>query len=242
MQSLGAAITVSWVTLAALFATPAAAQSQQERDPTKLFLVPRRPPAGQTCWVETKGNYASFSAAFDSAGALAQLAAYPPGAVVVAVHVPGQGEGSSSDRRRAIDTLVLLESTLPDSLAGSALNVLRSALRTDTSGFLLVRIDLGGTTRVRTARTLGCAPVQTNGAALGQHLLELLGTGPPAQVVVDLVVLKDGMPTEATILHSSGNAQFDARALEIVPLMRFLPGRLNRVPVAVRVQVPIHRQ
>jgi TonB family protein len=57
-----------------------------------------------------------------------------------------------------------------------------------------------------------------------------------------LVVLKDGTPTEATILHSSGDAQFDTRALEVAPLMRFLPGLLNRVPVAVRVQVPIQRQ
>ena len=86
-----------------------------------------------------------------------------------------------------------------------------------------------------------CEPMLANRRTVGR-ILTNLGTGRRTRLgtaTVSLYVQPNGVPTEFRLDESSGDGSLDAKAMAVAEEMRFLPARIEGVPMAVWVSLPL---
>ena len=84
-------------------------------------------------------------------------------------------------------------------------------------------------------------PVATNAASPVEYPIDLYNRGVQGTVVLRLFVDEAGeiVPDSTRIAEGSGQPPFDSAALAGVPLMNFVPARLDGIPVATAFLQPV---
>ena len=224
------------LTLGIVAAMSGNAAGQARTQPRDLFLTDWHAPGGQRCEVLEK-PVPLPSAAFDTARLYERIAHLDSGSVVLAWAPPDTAWRAEFGPRP--DSLAIIESTLPDTLAEAIRDTLLAMLNRPVNMPLLLRIDLLDHPVLRVAPALVCRPAIIEGdEERYKRMLRALRSG-PRRAIVGLVVRPDGSVTEARLRTASGDPRFDATALEAVSLLRFSPGLLNRVPIPVFVAFPV---
>jgi TonB family protein len=209
-------------------------------DPRSLFLAPWRPPPGQKCSVSKKPLPAPGDL-FDTAAlghAVASLGSR--GSVVAALAFWPADTAWHEEYGPRPDSLVIVETTLPDSLRGPIRAALLEALQRRIAERLLIRIDLNEAARLRLAPALECPAAVRSKADVGRYAAALQSFGaPPGRAVVQFLVRPDGSLTAFKVQIPSGDPDFDRAALSTVQLLRFKPALINRIPVPGLVRFPV---
>lgn len=210
-------------------------------DPRSLFLAPWRPPAGQKCSVSRK-RIPAAGELFDTAafGRAAARFGSEGGRVVAALAFWPADTAWHEEYGPRPDSLVIVETTLPDSLRGPIRAALLEALWHRIAERLLIRIDLNREARLRLAPALECPPVVRSQADVRRYAAALQSFGaPPGRAVLQFLVRPDGSLTAFKVRTSSGDLDFDRAAVSTVQLLRFAPGLINQIPVPGLVRFPV---
>lgn len=138
------------------------------------------------------------------------------------------------------DSLVIVETTLPDSLRGPIRAALLEALRRRIAERLLIRIDLNQEARLRLAPALECPAMVRSKADVRRFTAALQSSSaPPGRAVLQFLIRPDGSLTAFKVQIPSGDPAFDRAALSTVRLLRFTPNLINRIPVPGLVRFPV---
>jgi len=208
-------------------------------DPRSLFLTPWRPPPGQRCSVRKK-RIPDVGLLLDTVALRRTLAHFGPGSAVgTLAYWPADTAWHEAYGPRP-DSVVIVETTYPESLRVPLRAALLDAVRGRTPERLLIRLDLGSHLRVRLAPALECPPAVRSKADLRRYTAALESFGaPPGRAVLQFLVRPDGSLTAFQLRISSGDRDFDRAALSAVPLLSFHPGLINQIPVPGLVRIPI---
>ena len=210
-------------------------------DPRSLFLAPWRPPRGQQCSVSKK-PLPAVEALFDTAAlgrALARFGARGRSVVAALAFWPADTAWHEEYGPRP-DSLVIVETTLPDSLRGPIRAALLEALRRRIAERLLIRIDLNQEARLRLAPALECPAMVRSKADVRRFTAALQSSSaPPGRAVLQFLIRPDGSLTAFKVQIPSGDPAFDRAALSTVRLLRFTPNLINRIPVPGLVRFPV---
>jgi len=208
-------------------------------DPRSLFLAPWRPPPGQKCSVN-KRPIPAAGEVFDTAALGRAVARFGSGSVVAALAFWPTDTAWHEEFGPRPDSLVIVETTLPDSLRGPIRAALFGALRRRIAERLLIRIDAHQEARLRFAPALECPPAVRSRADVRRYAAALQSFGaPPGRAVLQFLVRPDGSVTAFTVPISSGDLDFDRAAVSTVQLLRFTPGLINHIPVPGLVRFPV---
>lgn len=208
-------------------------------DPRSLFLAPWRPPPGQRCSVRTK-RVPDVGVVLDTLALARAVSHFGPGSVVATLAYWPTDTAWHEEYGPRPDSVVVVETTFPDALRPSLRAALLDAVQSWTRERLLIRLDLGGRTRVRLAPALECPPVVRSKADLRRYSSALRSfVTPPGRAVLQFLVRPDGSLTTFQVRTSSGDRDFDQAALSSVPLLRFSPALINHVPVPGLVLFPV---
>ena len=164
-------------------------------DPRSLFLAPWRPPPGQKCSVSKK-PLPTIDLLFDTTALGRAVARFGTGSVVAALAFWPADTAWHEEFGPRPDSLVIVETTLPDSSRGPIRAALLEGLQDRIVARVLIRIDVTNQkARLRLASALECPPVvrsqvevrrytaamQSAGAPPGPHIRQsLLKLTPPA--------------------------------------------------------------
>ncbi|HEY6110251.1 MAG TPA: energy transducer TonB [Gemmatimonadales bacterium] len=208
-------------------------------DPRSLFLAPWQPPAGQKCSVSRR-RIPAAGELFDTAAFGRAVARFGSGSVVAALAFWPADTAWHEEFGPRPDSLVIVETTLPDSLRDPIRAALLEALQRRIAERLLIRIDLNREARLRLAPALECPPVVRSQADVRRYAaaLQSLGT-PPGRAVLQFLVRPDGSLTAFKVQIPSGDLDFDRAAVSTVQLLRFTPGLINQIPVPGLVRFPV---
>ena len=208
-------------------------------DPRSLFLAPWRPPPGQKCFVSRK-PYPEVDLLFDTTALGRAVARFGTGSVVAALAFWPADTAWHEEFGPRPDSLVIVETTLPDSLRGPIRAALLGALRDRIATRLLIRIDLNQEARLRLAPALECPPVVRSQWEVRRYAAAMQSAGaPPGQTVLQFLVRPDGSLSALKVRIPSGNPDLDRVALSTVQLLRFTPELINQVPVPGLVRFPV---
>lgn len=210
-------------------------------DPRSLFLAPWRPPAGQKCSVSKKPIPAADEL-FDTAALGRAVARFGSqgGSVVATLAFWPVDTAWHEEYGPRPDSLVIVETTLPDSLRGSIHAALLEALRRRIAERLLIRIDLNEAARLRLAPAFECPAAVRRQADMRRYAAALQSIpAPPGRAVLQFLVRPDGSLTAFKVQIPSGDPDFDRAALSAVRLLRFTPALINRIPVPGLVRLPV---
>ncbi len=209
-------------------------------DPRSLFLVPWRPPPGQKCSVSKK-PFPAADLLFDTAALGRAVARFRSGSVVAALAFWPADTAWHEEFGPRPDSLVIVETTLPDSSRGPIRAALLEALQDRITARLLIRIDLiNQEARLRLAPALECPPVVHSQADVGRYTAAMQSAGvPPGRAVLQFLVRPDGSLTAVKVQIPSGDPGFDRVALSTVQLLRFTPALINQIPVPGLVRFPV---
>ncbi len=209
-------------------------------DPRSLFLAPWRPPPGQKCSVNKKPIPAAGEL-FDTAAFGRAVARFGSGGSVVAALAfwPTDTAWHEEYGPRP-DSLVIVETTLPDSLRGPIRAALLEALLQRIVQRLLIRIDLNEAARLRLAPALECPAVVRSQTDIRRYGAALQSFGAsPGRAVLQFLVRPDGSLTAFKVQIPSGDPDLDRAALSTARLLRFTPTLINRIPVPGLVRFPV---
>ena len=210
-------------------------------DPRSLFLAPWRPPRGQQCSVSKK-PLPAVEALFDTAAlgrAVARFGSRGRSVVAALAFWPVDTAWHEEYGPRP-DSLVIVETTLPDSLRGPIRAALLEALRRRIAERLLIRIDLNQEARLRLAPALECPAMVRSKADVRRFTAALQSSSaPPGRAVLQFLIRPDGSLTAFKVQIPSGDPAFDRAALSTVRLLRFTPNLINRIPVPGLVRFPV---
>lgn len=208
-------------------------------DPRGLFLTPWHPPSGQKCFVSKK-RVPAVDLLFDTTAFDQAVAGFGSGSVVATLAFWPADTAWHEEFGPRPDSLVIVESTLPDSLRDPIRDVVLGTLRDRTATRLLIRIDLNDEVRLRIAPALECLPVVLSQADVGRYTAAMQSAGvPPGRAVLQFLVRPDGSLTAFKVQTSSGDSSFDRVALSTVQLLRFSPSLVNQIPVPGLVRFPV---
>lgn len=207
-------------------------------DPRSLFLAPWRPPTGQKCFVSKKPSPA-VDLLFDTTALGRAVARFGTGSVVAALAFWPADTAWHEEFGPRPDSLVIVETTLPDSLQEPIRAAVLGALRDRIATRLLIRIDRNQETRLRVAPALECPPVVRQ-AGVGRYTAAMQSAGvPPGRAVLQFLVRPDGSLAAFKVQIPSGDPGFDRAALSTVQLLRFTPELINHIPVPGLVRFPV---
>lgn len=208
-------------------------------DPRSLFLAPWRPPPGQKCFVSKK-PLPAIDLLFDTTTLGRAVVRFGPGSVVAALAFWPADTAWHEEFGPRPDSLVIVETTLPDSLRDPIRAAVLGALRDRIATRLLIRIDLNQETRLRLAPALECPPVVGSQADVGRYTAAMQSAGvPPGRAVLQFLVRPDGSLRALKVQIPSGDSGFDRAALSTVQLLRFTPSLINQIPVPGLVRFPV---
>jgi TonB family protein len=210
-------------------------------DPRSLFLTPWQPPPGQKCSVSKKPVPAA-AALFDTAafGRAVGRFGSSGGVVVAALAFWPTDTAWHEEFGPRPDSLVIVETTLPDSLRDPSRAALLEALLGRVAERLLIRIDLNAAVRLRLAPALECPAAVRSQVDMRRFAAALQSfSAPPGRAVLQFLVRPDGSLTAFKVQIPSGNPELDRAALSTARLLRFTPGRINRIPVPGLVRFPV---
>ncbi|HET9709966.1 MAG TPA: energy transducer TonB [Gemmatimonadales bacterium] len=209
-------------------------------DPRRLFLAPWRPPPGQKCFVSKK-PFPAVDLLFDTTALGRAVARFGSGSAVAALAFWPADTAWHEEFGPRPDSLVIVETTLPDSSRGPIRAALLEALQDRITARLLIRIDLmNQQTRLRLAPALECPPVVRSLADVGRYTAAMQTAGvPPGRAVLQFLVRPDGSLSALKVQTPSGNPDLDRVALSTVQLLRFTPEVINRIPVPGLVRFPV---
>lgn len=208
-------------------------------DPRSLFLAPWRPPPGQKCFVSKK-PFPAIDLLFDTTALGRAIARFGSGSVVAALAFWPADTAWHEEFGPRPDSLVIVETTLPDSSRGPIRAAVLGALRGRIATRLLIRIDLNQEMRLRLAPALECPPLVRSQADLGRYTAAMQSAGvPPGRAVLQFLVRPDGSLAEFKVQIPSGDPGFDRAALSTVQLLRFTPELINQIPVPGLVRFPV---
>ena len=225
--------------IAALVVMGQGACAHAHTDPRSLFLAPWRPPPGQKCSVSKKPLPAADQL-FDTAALGRAVARFGPGSVVAALAFWPADTAWHEEFGPRPDSLVIVETTLPDSLRGPIRAALLGALQDRIAARLLIRIDLNREARLRLAPALECPPVVRSHVEVRRYTTAMQSAGaPPGRAVLQFLVRADGSLAALKVQIPSGNPDLDRVALSTVQLLRFTPELINQIPVPGLVRFPV---
>jgi TonB family protein len=228
-----------WLAVGTLLAAGLAACVAAHTDPRTLFLAPWQPPAGQRCAVRKK-RIPDLSQVIDTAALARSVARFGPGRVVATLAFWPEDTAWHEEYGPRPDSMVIVETTFPDSLEAALRAALLDAVRARRPERLLIRLDLGGHPWIRLAPALECAPAVRSQADLRRYSAALQSfSAPPGRALVQFLVRPDGSLTAFEVRTSSGDPEFDRAALSTVPLLRFTPGLINHLPAPGLVRFPV---
>ena len=208
-------------------------------DPRSLFLAPWQPPAGQKCSVNKKPVPAA-DVLFDTTALGRAVARFGAGSVVAALAFWPADTAWHEEFGPRPDSLVIIETTLPDSARGPIRAALMEALQDRIATRLLIRIDLNRETRLRLAPALECPPVVRSQMEVRRYTAAVQSAGaPPGRAVLQFLVRPDGSLSALKVLSRSGSPDLDRVALSTVQLLHFTPELINHVPVPGLVRFPV---
>ena len=208
-------------------------------DPRSLFLNPWRPPSGQKCFVSKK-RFPAVDLLFDTTALAQAVAGFGPGSVVATLAFWPADTAWHEEFGPRPDSLVIVETTLPDSYLDPIRDAVLGTLRDRVAARLLIRIDLNQEARVRIAPALECPPVVLSQADVGRYRAAMQSAGvPPGRAVLQFFVRSDGSLTGFKVEVPSGDSSFDRVALSTVQLLRFTPSLINQIPVPGLVRFPV---
>ena len=210
-------------------------------DPRSLFLSPWQPSPGQKCSVSRK-PIPTADELFDTAALGRAVARFGSqgGSVVAALAFWPADTAWHEEYGPRPDSLVIVETTLPDSLRGPIRAALLEALQGRIAARLLIRIDLNEAARLRLAPALECPAAPRSQADVRRYAAALQSFSTPrGRAVLQFLVRPDGSLTAFKVQMPSGDPEFDRAALSTVRLLRFTPGLINRIAVPVLVRFPI---
>lgn len=208
-------------------------------DPRSLFLVPWRPPPGQKCSVNKK-PVPAIDLLFDTTALGQAVAHFGAGSVVAALAFWPTDTAWHEEFGPRPDSLVIVETTLPDSLRGPIRDVLLGTLLDRIATRLLIRIDLNREVRLRLAPALECPPVVGSQLEVRRYTAAIQSAGaPPGRAVLQVLVRADGSLAALKVKNPSGNSDLDRVALSTVQLLRFTPELINQIPVPGLVRFPV---
>jgi len=208
-------------------------------DPRSLFLAPWQPPPGQKCSVSKK-RIPAAGEVFDTAALGRAVARFGSGSVVAALAFWPADTAWHEEFGPRPDSLVIVETTLPDSVRGPIRAALFEALQRRIPERLLIRIDVNQEARLRLAPALECPPAVRGQADVRRYAAALQSFGaPPGRAVLQFLVRQDGSLTAFKVQIPSGDLNFDRAAVSTVQLLRFTPGLINQVPVPGLVRFPV---
>lgn len=142
----------------------------------------------------------------------------------------------------------VIDTDLPDATAAAIADLL--ALRVEPkpsvdglaqvneSRYVRVKVTLDSTPAFQTGRSESCRPQLVNRDEI-MTLLQGASPGGSGTAVVKVLVTAAGRVGEVEMVRPSGNDQIDRVARVVATRMRFEPARVDYVPVAVWVQLPI---
>ncbi|HKE91607.1 MAG TPA: TonB family protein [Gemmatimonadales bacterium] len=207
-------------------------------DPRSLFLAPWRPPPGQKCFVSKKRLPPVD--VFDMTALGRAVVSFGSGSVVAALAFWPADTAWHEEFGPRPDSLVIVETTLPDSLRSPVRAALLAALRERIATRLLVRIDLNREPRLRFAPALECPPVVRSQVEVRRYTAAMQSAGaPPGRAVLQFLVRPDGSLAALKVQVPSGNAEFDRVAMSTVQLLHFTPELINQIPVPGLVRFPV---
>ena len=207
-------------------------------DPRGLFLAPWRPPPGQKCSVSKK-PLPAFDL-FDMTALSRAVSRFGSGSVVAALAFWPADTAWHEEFGPRPDSLVIVETTLPDSLRSPVRAALLAALRDRLATRLLVRMDLNREPRLRLAPALECPPVVRSQSEVRRYTAAMQSAGaPPGRALLQFLVRPDGSLAALKVQVPSGDAQFDRVALNTVQLLHFTPELINQIPVPGLVRFPV---
>lgn len=210
-------------------------------DPRSLFLAPWRPPPGLKCSISRK-PLPALDGLFDTAAlgrAVARFGARGESMVAALAFWPADTAWHEEYGPRP-DSLVIVETTLPDSLREPVRAALLDALQRRVAERLLLRIDLNEPARLRLAPALECPATVRTRTDVRRFTAALQASGaPPGRAVLQFLIRPDGSLTAFKVQMPSGDPAFDRAALSTVRLLRFTPTLINRIPVPALVRFPV---
>lgn len=208
-------------------------------DPRSLFLAPWRPPPGQKCSVSKRPSPA-VDLLFDTTALGRAVDRFGTGSVVAALAFWPADTAWHEEFGPRPDSLVIVETTLPDSLRSPVRAALLGALQDRIAVRLLIRLDLNRETRLRLAPALECPPVVRSQLEVRRYVAAMQSAGaPPGRTVLQFLVRPDGSLSALKVRIPSGNPDLDRVALSTVQLLRFVPELINQVPVPGLVRFPV---
>lgn len=208
-------------------------------DPRSLFLAPWRPPAGQKCSVSKK-PLPTIDELFDTTALGRAVARFGTGSVVAAIAFWPADTAWHEEFGPRPDSLVIVETTLPDSLRAQIRAALLGALQDRIATRVLIRIDLNRESRLRVAPALECPPVVRSQVEVRRYTAAMQSAGaPPGRAVLQFLVRPDGSLAAFKMQTPSGNPDLDRVALSTVQLLHFTPELINQIPVPGLVRFPV---
>lgn len=201
-----------------------------------LDLSEWRAPRGQTCSVQSLDTDVHPFAIVDTArlNAVAHSSA-AEGSVLLSISTDTLG------RTMEVRTI---ESTLPETVTRVLVDSLQAAFVGNPAAKSLIarlRVDLaaGQSARLRLGASQICGPVLRNGAQVRQ-IIARRAEGAGGTAVLRMYVAEDGTVRRAEVRTSSGSISVDRAAVEAAAHMRFLPALVNRMPVTMLTELPVH--
>lgn len=208
-------------------------------DPRSLFLAPWRSPPGQRCFVSKK-PVPAIDLLFDTTALGRSMTGFGAGSAVAALAFWPADTAWHEEFGPRPDSLVVVETTLPDSLRGPIRAALLGALQERVAARLLIRIDLNHDVRLRLAAALECPPVVRSEADVRRYTAAMQSAGVPAgRAVLQFLVRPDGSLVAFKVQTPSGHPDFDRVALSTVQLLHFTPELINQIAVPGLVRFPV---
>ncbi len=216
----------------------------QSAHPYNLFLSDWRPPPGQRCDL---GETPALNALVDTAAFYLRVSSLKRGSMLLAWTRPDTlGSSDRTEYGPIIDSMFVLERTVPDSTARQVRDALVETLKQskDSPSRALLRVDFGSRPTLRTAPSLECPPamIEDSSRARSRARLRAIAGPEPRNAVIGFTVGRDGATHAPRIITSSGDDKFDAAALDAAAVLHYRPALYNRVPVAVYVRLPVRAQ
>lgn len=199
-------------------------------------LRPWTPPDGQSCSVA--GSPGPVEGLVDSVEVrhVVEGRGIPDGGVVISF---------ATDSAGALSRFRLAETTLPRGATEDVVDAIESLVALPVSGprrggRLLIRVEEGRLTDLRTGRYRACRPAVTNRDVVSQALSEIYRrTEQTASATVRLFVDTAGTATQIRLQKGTQSMDVDLQLVAAARKLRFHPATIDGDPVAVWVQLDL---